>query len=109
MHELGITEEVVALVVERARGVRVLAVVLEIGKLTAVLPESVRFCFELCSAGTVLEGARLEIIETPGRARCRQCGQAMELAQPFGRCQCGNSDLEWLAGEELNIKEIEVA
>jgi hydrogenase nickel incorporation protein HypA/HybF len=108
MHELGITEEIVALVVERARGARVRAVVLQIGKLTAVLPEAVRFCFELCSAGTVLEGARLDIIETPGRARCPRCAQEMELAQPFGRCACGNSDLDWLAGEELNIKEIEV-
>jgi hydrogenase nickel incorporation protein HypA/HybF len=109
MHELGVTEEIVSLVAEHARGARVIAVVLEIGKLTAVLPEAVRFCFELCSAGTVLDGARLEIIETPGRARCRQCGREMELIQPFGRCPCGNSDLEWLAGEELNVKEIEVA
>ena len=109
MHELGITEEIVALVVEHARGARVIAVVLEIGKLTAVLPEAVRFCFELCSAGTVLEGARLEIIETPGRARCRACGTEVVLERPFGFCDCGGTDLEWLSGEELRVKEMEVA
>ena len=109
MHELGITQEVIALVAERAAGAKVTRVVLEIGKLTAVLPDAVRFCFDLCSAGTVVEGAELEIIETPGRARCLACGGEVILERPFGRCGCGGSDLEWLAGEELKIKEMEVA
>jgi len=43
-------------------------VTLEIGKLAAVLPESVRFCFDICSRGTLLEGARLEIIESASDA-----------------------------------------
>ena len=43
-----------------------------------------------------------------GQARCRECGALMTLDRPFGRCGCGNSDLEWLAGAELRIKEMEV-
>jgi hydrogenase nickel incorporation protein HypA/HybF len=108
MHELGIVQEIIALVTERAEGAKVTRVVLEIGKLTAVLPDAVRFCFDLCSEGTAAEGAVLEIIETPGRARCRACGAGVTLDRPFGRCACGGSDLEWLAGEELKVKEIEV-
>jgi len=109
MHELGITQEIVAIVAERSNGTRVRRVVLEIGKLTAVLPDAIRFCFDLCSEGTAAEGAQLEIIELPGRARCRACAAEVVLEQPFGRCACGCSDLEWLAGEELRIKEMEVA
>jgi hydrogenase nickel incorporation protein HypA/HybF len=108
MHELGIAQEIVAIVSEHAGQARVTRVVLEIGKLALVLPDAVRFCFDLCSEGTVVEGASLEIIETPGRARCRECGQFVTLEKPFGRCECGNTDLEWLAGEELRVKEIEV-
>jgi hydrogenase nickel incorporation protein HypA/HybF len=108
MHELGITQEIVAIVSEHSRGAKVRRVVLEIGKLSAVLPDAVRFCFELCSEGTAAEGAKLEILETPGRARCRQCGAEVLLERPFGRCACGNTDLEWLSGEELRIKEMEV-
>ena len=108
MHELGITQEVIALVCERAQGAKVRRVALEIGKLSAVLPDAVRFCFDLCSQGTAVEGASLEIIETPGRARCRQCGTEMLLERPFGRCGCGSTDLEWLARGELKIQEIEV-
>jgi hydrogenase nickel incorporation protein HypA/HybF len=108
MHELGITQEILAVVTEKSRGAKVTRVVLEIGKLTAVLPDAVRFCFEMCSEGTAAEGARLEIIETPGRARCRACAAELTLDQPYGACACGSGDLEWLAGDELKIKEMEV-
>jgi hydrogenase nickel incorporation protein HypA/HybF len=108
VHELGITQEIVALVEESAGGRTVRRVVLEIGKLSAVLPDAVRFCFDLCAEGTAAEGAVLEIIETPGLARCRGCGGRVTLERPFGRCDCGGSDLEWLAGEELRVKELEL-
>ena len=109
MHELGITQEVVAIVTERVAGAKVRKIVLEVGKLTAVLPDAIRFCFDLCAEGSPLEGAELEILETPGLARCRQCGAELPLDQPFGRCACGNCDLEWLAGTELKIKTLEMA
>jgi hydrogenase nickel incorporation protein HypA/HybF len=109
MHELGIAQEVVAIVSEHAGGARVRRVVLQIGKLSAVLPDAVRFCFDLCAEGTAAEGALLEIIETPGRALCRACGAEVLLDQPFGRCRCGGTDLEWLEGEELRVQEMEVA
>jgi|SRR6516162_78412 hydrogenase nickel incorporation protein HypA/HybF len=109
MHELGIAQAIVDQVSERARGARVLRVVLEVGKLAAVLPDALRFCFDLAAEESLLAGARLEIIETPGRARCRECGGTVQLDRPFGRCECGSTDLEWLAGEELMIKEFEVA
>jgi hydrogenase nickel incorporation protein HypA/HybF len=108
MHELGIAQEIVAMVSDRAGGAQVTRVVLEVGKLAAVLPDAVRFCFELCVEGTSLEGASLVIIETPGLARCRACGGDVMLDRPFGRCECGSTDLEWLSGEQLKIKEFEV-
>jgi len=108
MHELGITQEIIALVTERAQGARVLRVVVEIGKLSAILPDAVRFCFDLCSEDTVVEGAVLEILHTPGRGRCRVCSEEVVLERPFGQCVCGNSDLEFLAGDELRIREIEI-
>lgn len=108
MHELGITQEVVSLATEHSGGRRVTRVVLEIGKLSGMLPDSVRFCFDLCAEGTVVEGAVLEIIETPGLAQCRVCGGDVLLDRPFGQCVCGNTDLEWLSGDELRVKELEV-
>ena len=67
MHELSITRNVVAIVSERAVGQRVTRVRLEIGRLSAVVPDSIRFCFDICAQGTPLEGAELEIVESPGQ------------------------------------------
>ncbi len=108
MHELGITQEIIEIVSRRAEDSKVNRVVLEIGKLSAVLPDAIRFCFEICAEGTVVEGAELEIIEVPGLARCRACGGDVVLERPFGRCDCGATDLEWRSGDELRILEMEV-
>jgi hydrogenase nickel incorporation protein HypA/HybF len=109
VHELGITQEVVAIATQGAAGRKVTRVVLEIGKLSGVLPDAVRFCFDLCAEGTVVSGAVLEVIEIPGRARCRACGGEVALDRAFGQCCCGNTDLEWLAGDELRVRELGIA
>lgn len=109
MHELGITQNIVAIVTEHARGSQVKRVSLEIGKLTAIMPDAIRFCFDVCCQGTILEGAQLEILEIPGLARCRQCQTELSLEMPFGIClTCNSPDLEIIQGEELKIKELEV-
>lgn len=107
MHELGITQNIVAIAAEYADGHPVKRVTLEIGKLTAILPDAIRFCFDVCCQGTLLEGAELEIIERPGLARCQHCGADVTLELPFGICTCGCQNLQIIQGEELLIKELE--
>jgi hydrogenase nickel incorporation protein HypA/HybF len=109
MHELAVAEEVVAIVVARTGGAPVARIVIEIGRLCAVVPDAMRFCFELATEGTAAEGATLEIVEVPGEARCRACGGHVALDRPFGWCGCGSSDLEWLNGEQLSVKAVELA
>jgi hydrogenase nickel incorporation protein HypA/HybF len=109
MHELGITQEVVEIVCQRAGAARVQRIVLHIGKLSAVLPDAVRFCFPVCAEGTAAEGAELEIIEPVGQGRCRACGAHVPLERPLGQCGCGSTDLEWLSGDEIRITAMELA
>jgi hydrogenase nickel incorporation protein HypA/HybF len=109
LHELAIVLEVIDLVTERAQGGQVRRVVLEIGKLTAVLPDAIRFSFDVCSVDTVVERAELVIVETPALARCRACGSQLHLQEFPEACGCGSFDLEWLAGTELNVREVELA
>jgi Hydrogenase/urease nickel incorporation, metallochaperone, hypA len=66
LHELAITESLVDCVCENVGEASVIRVVVEIGKQSAVMPDAVRGCFEFCSKGTALEGAKLEIVEPPG-------------------------------------------
>lgn len=108
MHELSIASSVVEACAEKAGGARVLRVRLEVGQLAAVLPDALRFCFDVCAAGTALEGAELEIVEIPGRAICDDCGRSVTLSAPYGVCECGGI-LRIVAGRELRLKEMEVA
>ena len=108
MHELGITRTIVTIASEQAEGGKVIRVLLEIGQLSAVMPDAIRFCFDVVSQGTVLQGAQLQINETPGRARCQDCGREFTLQQLPARCVCDSALLDILAGEDLIVKEIEV-
>ncbi len=109
MHELALTESMLATITDRLGDARVVRVRLEVGRLMAVLPDALRFAFESCTQGTSLEGARLEIDEIVARGRCRVCGQEAALDGIVALCACGSADVELLAGGELQIKEVEVA
>ncbi len=108
MHELAITQSVVEQITQRVGDAKVTRVVLQMGRLSGVVCDSVRFCFEICAQGTALEGARLEIIETPGHARCRQCAASFDIDDLLVLCRCGSMDFEYLAGQELKIREVEI-
>jgi hydrogenase nickel incorporation protein HypA/HybF len=108
VHELAITRNIVAIVGEAAQGRRVTRVTLEIGKLSGVLADAVAFCFDIVAAGTPAGGAKLDIREIEGRARCRDCGEEFTADTLFAPCPCGSRRCERLVGEELNVKAIEV-
>jgi hydrogenase nickel incorporation protein HypA/HybF len=108
VHELAITQSVVDTIVERLGNARVIAVHLEIGRLSGVLPDALRFCFDLVAEGTPVEGARLRISEPPGDARCRACGAAFPVDDLVLLCQCGSADVELRSGQELRISAVEV-
>ena len=109
MHELAITEGVVEAVTERLPDARIRCVHLEIGAMSGVVADSVRFCFDLVTDGTNLEGARLEISEPAARCRCRDCAAEFEPDGPIALCSCGSADVAILAGSELRIMSVEVA
>lgn len=108
MHELAITEGIVSGVRERTGDAQVARVIVEIGRLSGVVPDSVRFFFGLCAEGTPLAGATLEIIDVPGRIRCRACGSEAEAQDWVLACPCGSLDVALLNGQELLVKAVEV-
>jgi hydrogenase nickel incorporation protein HypA/HybF len=107
VHELGITQSIVAIVEEAAAGRRVLAVTLEVGALAGVDARAIEFCFELIAKGTAIDGARLEIHTIPGRGRCRACGAEQPMDSWIASCPCGAADLTLIQGSDLRVKTIE--
>lgn len=108
MHELSITQSVVDAVCERAAGRTVHSVKVEVGALTAVVPEAMLFCFDLMTEGTVAQGARLEIEPRRGAAHCGDCDADITLDDLILLCPCGSADVHVTAGRELRILSMEV-
>lgn len=109
MHELSLTRNIVAAVDERARGRAVSNVTLRVGALSGVEVEAVRFCFDVCTEGTALEGATLTIVEVPARAECQGCGKQVELERLVAICPCEKrARMTLSSGDELVIQSMEV-
>ena len=108
VHELSVSQGIVESVCEAVPEGQVLTVTVEIGKLSGVVPDAVRFCFDECARGTRLEGARLDIVDVQGRGRCPSCNQEHDMEEPITQCPCGNPFLEIVRGQELRIRSVEV-
>jgi hydrogenase nickel incorporation protein HypA/HybF len=109
VHELSITQELVDTIAGRVGDATVTGVRLEIGALSGVLPDAVRFCFDVVCAGTSLAGARLSIVEPAGRARCRDCADEFDLDDLIPLCPCGGANVEIVSGRQVLIRSVEVA
>jgi hydrogenase nickel incorporation protein HypA/HybF len=113
MHEMALAEGVLQIVEDTARAntaAQVRSVLLEIGALSHVEEQALRFCFDAVTRGTIADGARLDVRAVPGRAWCMPCGAAVPLQRLGEACpQCGSYQLQVTGGEEMKVKEIEVA
>lgn len=112
MHEMSLAEGVLQLIEDSARTQhfsRVKTVWLEIGELSSVEPEAMRFCFDAVTRGSLAEGARLEIIIVDGGGQCMNCGQTVRVQAVYDACPlCGGYPVSAQVGTEMRVKELEV-
>jgi hydrogenase nickel incorporation protein HypA/HybF len=119
VHEMSLAEGVLQIVEEAiekaARAgdepgfVKVKRVFVEIGQLSSVEPDALRFCFEAVASGTLAEGATLEVIEVPGEGLCFNCSQTVHLAALYDPCPaCGGYPVQATGGTQMRVKELEV-
>jgi hydrogenase nickel incorporation protein HypA/HybF len=113
MHEMGIALEIIKIATDSIPGnlkkSKVEKINLKVGKLAAVVPDSLKFCFEVAAKNTPLEGAILHIEIIPVTARCKHCGYFWTAIQPVFICEkCDSGSVDLLSGRELDIVSIEV-
>ncbi|MBL3596109.1 hydrogenase maturation nickel metallochaperone HypA [Rhodovulum sulfidophilum] len=112
MHEMSLCEGIRGIVEDQARShgfatVRVLR--LEIGRFAGVEKPALEFAFDVVMRGSPAEGARLEMIDLPGRAMCYDCAEEVEIENRLDPCpRCGGGKLMPVAGDEMRIKDMEV-
>ena len=114
MHEMGVAMEIVKIAVssipDNMADVRVKRINLKAGKLAAIVPESLRFCFDIAARDTPLSGVELNIEEIPVVARCRDCNTEWTINEAVFTCQkCNSGSIDILSGRELDIVSLEVA
>lgn len=113
MHELSICQAMLDQVEQIARdrsAVGVERIVMKIGPLSGVEAELLKRAFEVASAGTLAEGAKLEIEISPILVSCGQCG-AQTAARPSrllcGRC--GDWHTRLISGDEMQLARVELS
>jgi hydrogenase nickel incorporation protein HypA/HybF len=112
MHEMSLAEGVLQIIEDSARAQdfsRVKTVWLEIGQLSSVEPEAMRFCFDAVTRDSIADGARLEIVIVDGGGQCLNCGQTVKLGAVYDACPaCGGYPVNPVSGTEMRIRELEV-
>ena len=112
MHEVSIMAEALRMAVEAAKSSdarRILKLRLRIGSLSGVVPESMRFAFDVVCHGTMAEGATLEIEAVQAACWCGTCQAEFECADFFNECpRCHNFSGELRRGREMDIASVEL-
>lgn len=119
MHELSMADAMVKTVLDVAEkndATEILEVTIEVGKLTMLNPEQLKFLLDVLVENTLLEGAEINIVELPVEVKCNSCeytGSAdMDGSDHYlaiVKCpECGERNVEVTAGRECNVKNIKI-
>jgi len=111
MHEAAISEGIIKIINDNLQGnqAKVTKINLKIGKLTAVVPDTLKFCFEALTQGTNLEKAILDIEEIPAKFICQNCKKDFILEEILFSCPyCKDIKIELLTGRELAVESFEI-
>jgi len=113
MDSQALTREMLKHLIEEARlqgAHRIKRIVLEVGALSGLDCRELRENFEQLSRDTPAEGAVLAITEIPLTVRCLFCSREYDAGGFRMTCSsCGGIASELVSGNELRVKEMEVA
>ncbi|RLA07129.1 MAG: hydrogenase maturation nickel metallochaperone HypA [Gammaproteobacteria bacterium] len=112
MHEMSLCEGVLDVIEDSAKAQnfkKVSQIFLEIGNLSGVEIEAMKFCFAAVMRDSIADKAKLTIIKKEGLAWCMKCAKKVKVKQKFDKCpDCGSYQLQIVSGDEMKIKELEV-
>ncbi len=112
MHELSLVASIFEILEDESRAhgaARVTAVVLKVGAMSGAVPDLLESAFEAYRAGTLAEGARLEIVVVPVKLRCPDCGgSTVREDANFACAACGSRRVEIIEGRDLVVDRIEL-
>lgn len=117
MHEMSLCTSLLEIVrqeMEKHGAARLVRVRVRHGALANVVPEALAMAFEVLTADSELEGARLEMVEEAVTLACGACGREFApepgIAARFSPCPYCGEELghRILTGKELYLEHMEV-
>jgi hydrogenase nickel incorporation protein HypA/HybF len=110
VHELSLCDAILGTTMKHAEGRPVTQVTVRIGHLRQVVPDALRFGWEVLTEPTELRGCELVVEQIPASVECQGCGAVSTLDLPVLMCgTCGSFDVTLLTGEEFLIVAMELA
>jgi hydrogenase nickel incorporation protein HypA/HybF len=121
MHEISIAGAIIDSVLDAARknnANKVTEVFIQIGELTALNPDQLKFIFKTITQGTAAQGACFNISIIKPSIRCKKCSYKGDI-EPFERLhffipvikcpQCDETDVDIVAGRECCVQKIKIS
>ncbi len=109
MHELGVTEAILGIVLRHAGQARVRRVTVTVGEWTGYVGDSIELFWQELARGTPAEGARLEFRFEPATLRCRACATVFPANGSNLECpQCGALGGDPAGGQDCTVDSIEI-
>jgi hydrogenase nickel incorporation protein HypA/HybF len=93
---------------ERLGAEKVIGIDLVIGERMSVIDDSMLFCFDLLTPGTVAEGAKIHIRRTSMRFHCEQHGEYGRQGDDFRCPDCHQVGTLTDKGSELLVESIDI-
>lgn len=112
MHELSITENLLKLAIdhaERHNANKVTNLHLVIGQLSSIVDDSVQFYWDIISAGSICQGAKLHFERIPAQLHCLDCEVTYAIPNELTPCpHCGSLRIKTMCGDEFRLDSIEI-
>ncbi len=110
MHELSIAMNIIEIATEevkKAGGGNIRSVELEVGALSGVVEDALKFALEVSVKDTVLENAQIDIRTIKAQAACNQCQKVFPVEDLFTDCPaCHSYDSRLIRGNELRFASL---
>ena len=112
MHEMSLARNILDIVdeyMDTENGRVLKKVVVEVGELTAVLPQSLEFCYQALVENSRYHGSKILIKIVPLSGVCLDCHHSFKIIKFEFKCPlCQSSHIDVKGGQELRISHLEV-
>ncbi len=112
MHEFSLATEVINLAqreMEKSQAASIQEITIEVGDLSGVDADAFETAMDLLSKDSILDGAKLKIIRSPGKGKCNVCKDEFGMIHRLDfcpKCKCFPSEI--CGGEEFRVVSLVV-